>query len=129
MDWGNHDLKKKNNKPIIYVIIGLIVVIILIAALNQKNYTGFANCLADKGYMMAGTETCKFCKTQKESFEGAFEEVFIPKGLYLNCQEKPTECDQYEIRGYPTWVLPDGNKLEGLQELSTLATISGCELP
>lgn len=94
----------------------------------RTDYDAFASCLAEKGLVLAGTEWCHYCAAQKDAFKGAFEEIIIPAGAYKDCDRQQGWCEQAGIEGYPTWVLPDGNLLVGVQKLTTLATVSGCNL-
>ncbi len=72
----------KDKKAITLTIIFLIILSIIMFKnfeIRNKDYTKIAECLVEKGVIMAGTETCHYCKAQKEMFNGAFEEVFAIK--------------------------------------------------
>lgn len=84
----------------------------------------FAQCLTDNGVKMFGTNTCKFCKKQKEQFGPSFDKID-----YVNCGTDREACKDAGITGYPTWMFSNGEKLPGLQPLSYLSNKTGCELP
>jgi hypothetical protein len=86
-------------------------------------YDSFAKCLTSKGFSMGGTNWCSSCKEQKRMFGRSFRYVD-----YHNCDYERNWCVENGIYRYPTWVLPDGGKLMGIQELRELSFISGCEL-
>lgn len=110
------------------VILLLLVILILGLRSSQKDYTAFATCLTEKGYVMAGTDWCPHCKDQKAMFNGAFEDIIIPAGAYINCEASKQTCRDLGVTGYPTWVTPEENLLPGTRKLSELAQLSGCSL-
>ncbi|MEW5955946.1 MAG: hypothetical protein AB1626_05435 [Candidatus Micrarchaeota archaeon] len=85
--------------------------------------TRLAQCLTEKGWTMYGTTWCPHCTAQKETFGNeSFKYVD-----FVDCGEKPFECQENEIEGFPTWVNRDGSvKLVGAQALDTLASEAGC---
>jgi hypothetical protein len=48
----------------------------------------------------------------------------FPDGFRRGVQMAPA-CAAAELKGFPTWLLPDGSRLEGDQTLQALARISG----
>ena len=80
-----------------------------------------AKCLTEKGFAMGGTEWCSHCKSQKEAFGESFQYV-----EFHNCDIDIDWCRSKGIKGYPTWVAPDGELFSGRKDLATLAEISGC---
>ena len=107
----------------IIIILVAITIFSLFAFNNQGNYDEFAKCLTEKGISMGGTEGCSHCKNQKEMFGSSFQ--FID---YHDCDSDQAWCIEKGIEGYPTWILSDGSKHPGEQQLSTLAELSGCEI-
>jgi len=89
---------------------------------TERNYDDFAKCLTEKGAKMFGTEWCAHCKDQKKLFGDSFQYID-----YIDCDKNEKECDTAGIKGYPTWII-DGEKYEGEQKLSRLASLTGCEL-
>ncbi len=109
-------------------IIFIAVLVVLVAFfVYQNNKSGdhdlFAQCLTEAGVSMGGTDWCHFCKDQKAMFGNSFE--FID---YHNCDFEEDWCTEKGITGFPTWVFPDSPNRPGVQQLSTLAELSGCEL-
>jgi len=116
---------KKN----IFYFLFVLVILIVISGCNSNNDVApetqgeqdtLAQCLTEKGAKMYGTEWCGYCKKQKESFGSSFQYVD-----YVNCEEKPNECQEAGVKGYPTWKI-NGENYAGLQPLDRLATLSGC---
>jgi len=123
----NHGLKLK-------AVSGLAVAALIVAltiliwrpreAADSAPLEAFARCLTDKGAVMYGAYWCSHCQNEKKAFGKSFE--FIN---YVECTEKPDLCTAASIAGYPTWIFPDGRRLEGEQGLKRLAEASGCALP
>ena len=129
-------MKKKQKKMLLYGGGALAVIVLavgLIIFLNVKStpgkLDGFATCLKDKGALMYGAFWCPHCGAQKKIFGSSAS--LLP---YVECStadaagELPV-CSAKGIKGYPTWVFPDGSRLEGEQTLATLAAKTGCVLP
>jgi len=83
----------------------------------------FAQCLRDKGITMYGADWCAHCQNEKKAFGNSFKHV-----PYIECPDNPKQCLDAGIKGYPTWVFPDGKKLEGEQGIEKLSQESGCPL-
>lgn len=110
------------------IIIGVIVFLFLLAfylysSQSSGEYTSFAKCLTSKGISMGGTDWCHNCAEQKKMFGKSFKYID-----YHNCDKERNWCNEKGIYAYPTWIMPEGGKLVGVQELSELAFVSGCEL-
>lgn len=119
-----------NKKILITLIIILIVLIAFLIWGGVKNIEkanpamdSFAQCLASKNIAMYGAKWCSHCQKQKADFGESFK--YVP---YVECSENVQKCLDAGIQGYPTWILTDGKKLQGYQELEKLAEASGCEL-
>lgn len=119
-------MKTKTKIILIAIVIVLIVVIWALAkkTTTASAYDDFARCLADKGAKMYGAEWCPHCQTQKNAFGSSFK--FVP---YVECPQSPQLCLEAGIEGYPTWILPSGEKLLGEQSFEVLAEKTGCALP
>ena len=74
--------KKKPTSTYIFIVLGVLIAAGLLTLIftGQRDYEGFAQCLADEGYVMAGTEWCSHCADQKSMFKGAFDDVIRPEG-------------------------------------------------
>jgi hypothetical protein len=97
----------------------------------EKNYAPFAQCLAKKQVSMYGAYWCSHCAEQKEKFGDSFKYVH-----YVECavvgqspQVQSQACQEMQIHKYPTWVFPDGERVEAIQTLEQLSERTGCKLP
>lgn len=82
-----------------------------------------AQCLRDRNITMYGARWCSHCQNEKRAFGDAFR--YVP---YVECPQNPNKCLALGIKGYPTWIFPDGRMFEGEQGLLKLAAASGCPL-
>ncbi len=82
----------------------------------------FAQCVTDTGATMYGTEWCSHCRAQKATFQSAFELI-----NFVDCDVNSARCQEAGITGYPSWII-NGEKYEGSQTITKLATITGCSL-
>lgn len=118
---------RRRKKLFVYslIVVLLIVSIYLFYWRSQLpgKYDNFAKCLTEKGFIMAGTDWCNFCKEQKGMFGKSFK--FVD---YRNCDVNRAWCDSNNVKGYPNWILPDGTARAGMQKLQTLSQLSGCKL-
>ncbi|MCF7834856.1 hypothetical protein K9M48_02255 [Candidatus Gracilibacteria bacterium] len=84
------------------------------------NIEEISKCLGDKGVKMYGTETCSHCLDQKAMFGDSFKYI-----EYVDCAQDRNVCSK--LKGTPTWELANGELLEGVQNISTLAEKAGCK--
>ena len=113
------------------IVIAIVVLmrIIVKASTTTSKYNTFAQCLTDKGLKFYGAFWCPHCQAQKREFGGAVK--LLP---YVECSTPDGKgqmqvCIDEKIASYPTWVLPNGDRLSGEQSLKALAEKSGCSLP
>jgi hypothetical protein len=90
---------------------------------------GFAQCVAAKQAKMYGAYWCPHCAEQKEMFESSFK--YVP---YVECgvpgsRDEAQVCKDAGIKHFPTWEFAGGERQEGTEPLSLLATKTGCSLP
>lgn len=89
-----------------------------------------ARCLTERGARLYSAWWCGPCRMQM----GLFGEDGATRVDHLECSN-PGEHDQRPICGranitsYPTWTFPDGSRLEGVQDLGSLAEHAGCPRP
>lgn len=121
------------NKSKTYSVILVILIVVIVAGgvyLLYKPKSGsasldsFAECLSQKGFAMYGAYWCSHCANQKALFGNSFRYV-----NYVECTQETAKCDTAGIQGFPTWITPSGQKLEGEQSLQSLSAASGCALP
>jgi len=89
-------------------------------AIPDGKITAFAKYLQANGITMYGAVWCTHCQDQKEAFGEAFQ--YVP---YVECPDNVKVCLAKGVTGYPTWMKPDGTKLEGFNDLSALAVWAG----
>ncbi|PIQ68038.1 MAG: hypothetical protein COV91_06175 [Candidatus Taylorbacteria bacterium CG11_big_fil_rev_8_21_14_0_20_46_11] len=83
----------------------------------------FASCLSEQGLTMYGAYWCPHCQNEKAEFGDSFAKV-----NYVECTDDPKQCTDAGITGYPTWIGPNGIRLEGEQGLQMLSEVSSCSL-
>jgi hypothetical protein len=92
---------------------------------------GFAQCLTQKQVSMYGHALCPHCAEQKATFGEAFKYVHYVEcgvpGQPMTVQNQ--ECKDMQIKRYPTWVFPDGERVEGPQTFEKLGQKAGCKAP
>lgn len=115
------------HKYLVVLGIGILAITIAILSYPREQASGkldlFAQCLADKSITMYGADWCSHCQNEKKAFGDSFR--LVP---YVECPDEPQTCIASGINGYPTWIFPDGKKLEGEQGLTKLSKESGCPL-
>ena len=85
-----------------------------------------ADHLSQTKVMYYGSWRCPACQYQGRLFGDA-----VTRLPYVECgkpKELPIQaaaCKQKEIRRYPTWILPNGERREGVQSLEDLQIWSG----
>jgi hypothetical protein len=108
-------MDKKNILILLGIVIIMIVSTIVFAFGPKPDYYTLANCLTEKGIIMAGTDWCPACKSQREIFGDAFAKI-----TYINCDNNNEWCTTNNIQAFPTWVFPDGTQEIGVKDFSTL---------
>jgi len=78
---------------------------------------------------MYGSYRCPHCTNQKKLFGSGFKNI-----KYIECDPSSRAaqlnlCEAAGVTSWPTWVLPDGEKLVGETSLETLAEKTSCSLP
>jgi hypothetical protein len=92
-------------------------------------YDDLAHCIASSGAEFYGAYWCPHCAAQKTKFgTGAQYLPYIECSL-PNASGRTQVCIDNNITAYPTWVFPDGSRLEGAQTPQTLAAKTACPLP
>ncbi len=120
-----------------YIVIGILFVIssflgavIYAAELPPPPhlYDALARCIASSKTTFYGAFWCPDCAQQKTKFGTGAQ--YLP---YHECSlpdhSENASCKSAGITHYPTWVFPDGSRLVGVQNPSTLAAKTGCPMP
>jgi hypothetical protein len=80
---------------------------------------------------MYGAFWCSHCEDQKELFGSGAAVPYVecfPDG-WQRGTPLAEACANVGITGFPTWVMPDGAKLEGDKALKELAAAAGFRAP
>ncbi len=122
----------KNTVFLIALAIAIVLIVVALwyvsapkpAAVSVNALDQFAQCLAQKGFVMYGLYSCPHCQAEKALFGNSFKYV-----KYVECSTEPNQCTDAQVDAVPTWVGPNGLRFVGTQSLATLAQASGCVLP
>jgi len=88
----------------------------------------FAEQLAASNTRLFGAAWNADSTAQKELFEDGGQ--FLPFTEVTNSDQTPNqEAADFNITIFPTWIFPDGTRLEGVQSLQTLSARSGVAIP
>lgn len=115
----------------IIVVIGIVVLIVGLAmpATPSVDYSSFAKCLTQAGAKMYGAYWCPHCQDQKEAFGKSWSYVSYVECATPGNNEQNQECSDAGIRGYPTWIFSNGQRVEGQASFFDLARLTNCQLP
>lgn len=95
---------------------------------DAPDLVAFAKALADAGVVYYGAGWCPFCIQQKELFEDGGH--FLPFVEVTNPDRTLNQVGiDNNINQFPTWVMPDGDRLTGLLSLQELSDESGVAIP
>lgn len=91
-------------------------------------YDNLATCMEAKGIRFFGAFWCPHCQKEKAMFGKSAK--LLP---YVECStpdggSQLQICKDNKIESYPTWVFPDGSRLNGEIEPKELAEKSECPL-
>ncbi len=123
---------KKNAVTFFWLIIILLIVVGVASSFYVSSkpgkYDTFAQCLTDKGVIFYGAFWCPHCQATKRLF-GASQRL-LP---YVECstpngKDQLPVCKDASVQSYPTWVFPDGTRLNGERTLEEIAQASSCTL-
>lgn len=129
--------RRKDKRTAIFRTVILFVIIFIVGAfalVRMSENSGdadlretLAQCLTDNDVVMYGAYWCPHCANQKREFGNAFDSVtYVECATPGNPQAMNDECKDAGIKGYPTWVFPDGTRLSGERALTELADVAGC---
>ena len=118
-------------------VIWAIVAILLIGGLvwlirtpgKPGRLDAFASCISESGAKYFGAFWCPNCKNQEAMFGRSARllprtECSTPDG-----RGQLQVCADAKIEGYPTWDMPDGTRVTGVQTLEALSQATSCPLP
>ncbi len=124
-------MKKKINWTILVIailVIGGLISLLVVEARKPGKYDGLAQCIADSGTKFYGAFWCPHCQATKAMFGKSAK--LLP---YVECSQPSGKgqlpvCDAIGIKGYPTWIFPDGSQLTGEQTIQALAAKTNCSI-
>jgi hypothetical protein len=101
------------------------------ACAAESNMDKFAKCLGKKKVTMYGAWWCPHCADQKKEFGQSFAYInYVECAVIGKPPNVQTEtCQQMQIKKYPTWIFPDGERVELVLPLDQLAQKAGCPAP
>ena len=127
-------MNKDQKRSLIITGVAVLIVIVILGGFFYNNskpgeYDQFAQCLSDKGLKFYGAFWCPHCQAQKAEFGNSKSKL-----PYIECSTPDGQgttqiCKDHDIKGFPTWIYPDGTRTEGEQSLADLSAKSGCPLP
>jgi hypothetical protein len=129
--------RKQQPKELPWRAIGIVAMVLLVGAVAYFFATrkkvgrldSFAQCLSSKGAKMYGAYWCPHCEEQKELFGSSFQYApYVECGIEGSRAEQPV-CVTAGVKNFPTWVFPDGSRVEGKLPIVTLRDKTGCPLP
>jgi len=126
---GNKKLMMIGGAIVLIVIIGIVFVLMAPIASGQPGeYDSFAKCIGDSGATFYGAFWCPHCESQREMF--GTSQDFLP---YVECstpdgKNQTQICVSEGISSYPTWDLPNGSRITGVQSFDTLSQVTNCPL-
>lgn len=104
-------------KPAVIFVGIFIIAIIAVSFFIYKDakapgqYDNLAKCLTEKGVKFYGAFWCPHCQNEKAMFGKSKQ--YLP---YVECSQPNRDqtqiCIDNKIVGYPTWVFPDGTRME-----------------
>src|SRR5262245_13228274 len=89
----------------------------------------FARCITRKGASMYSASWCPNCRRQLEMFGDAADDLDVIECSLQGSGFRTPQCEDAEIRSYPTWEFRDGSRQSGMMSLSRLSQKTGCALP
>ncbi len=92
-------------------------------------YDALAQCIASSGAKFYGAYWCPHCAAQKTMFGTGAKYLPYTECSLPNAAGRTQVCIDNNITAYPTWVLPNGQRLLGAQTPQTLAAKTSCPLP
>jgi hypothetical protein len=89
----------------------------------------FAKCLTKKNAVMYGSFLCSHCDDQRKLFGDSFKYIHYVEYSQNGLPQDVNACKFAQVRFTPTWILANGERLVGIQQLKQLSDKTGCILP
>jgi hypothetical protein len=129
---GMIDLMKKNNndtQKLIGIIAAIIIIpIVLVNVFSRMpgKYDNLAQCITNSGTKFYGAFWCSHCQAQKRAFGKSAKLLPYIECSTPNGKDRLQQCVDAGIKGYPTWIYPDGTTQSGEVPLAVLAEKTSC---
>ncbi len=124
--------KRRSTIAIAYLFLAVIFLFSAMGSAQQSQRAKmdeFAQCLAKKNLVMYGSFLCSHCDDQKKLFGDSFKYVHYVECSAMGLPQDQNKCKLAQIRFTPTWILPNGERLIGVQSLKQLSDKAGCKAP
>lgn len=129
----NINFAKTHWKDIAFIVLGILIIIGGVTLWSYENRPGklddFAKCVKESGTKFYGAFWCTHCQNQKKLFGNSERKLPYVECSTLDGNGQLQICKDEKIIAYPTWVFPDGSRLEGELSLEDIAGKTKCELP
>ncbi len=111
-------MKKKNWVTLTVIVLVIILSVILLTKSHPETSEEVAKCIGKNSelYTQLG---CSACKTQEEMFGENYEYLNV-----IDCWFERDKCSNIEYT--PTWIIK-GEKYVGVQSISDLQELTGCQ--
>ncbi|MBI5470146.1 hypothetical protein HY968_02375 [Candidatus Kaiserbacteria bacterium] len=106
------------------IVVGLASSFLITAKPSQ--YDKLAQCIKSQGVIFYGAFWCPHCQRTKALFGSAAHYLSYVECSTPDGQGQTQVCIDKGIKGYPTWVRPDGAELGGEHTIDEWAAFSGC---
>ena len=130
-----------SNKLTTWLIIGLVIVLAVLmtnywathstsqaadqSVIVATEWEGLARHLTAVGVVEYGAWWCNHCKAQEQMFGDAWQYVTSVESSTPDGRGQTETAKAADIRAYPTWIFPDGSRVEGVMTYAQLAEKSG----
>lgn len=92
---------------------------------TQADWEGLAKHLTEQGVVEYGAWWCNHCEQQKKMFGDAWQYITYIESSPPGAYGQTEAAKAAGIRAYPTWVFPDGSRVEGVMTYRQLSEKSG----
>ncbi len=89
-------------------------------------YDALARCIAASGAKFYGAFWCPHCHEQKTAFGDAAAALPYVECSTPNANGELPACTALGVAHYPTWIFPDGSRLEGVVSPDELSKKTSC---
>lgn len=120
-----------SQKMLLAAVTAVVIIAVLLFVTSGSSagkYDNFAKCLTEKGVKMYGAYWCSYCQSQKEMFQSSWKYVDYVECAIQGQKGQAEACTAAGIKGYPTWIFPNGKSVAREMTFDELSIESGCKL-